>query len=37
MEPLTREDRHTLRTIAIIILALAGLELGFVLISVGLA
>ncbi len=36
MQPLTNEDRHTLRTIAIIILVLAGLELGFVLAAVSL-
>ncbi len=37
MQPLTDEDRHTLRTIAIIILVLAGLELGLALVAVSLA
>jgi len=37
MQPLTKEDRHTLHIIAVIILVLAGLELGLALIALSLA
>lgn len=37
MQPLTNEERHTLRTIAIIVLVLAGLELSLGLIAVTLS